>query len=495
MGGAASPNWHEVQVLANEAAVPPFRLQSVPGEAYPHPSWVRARAEALAALERGQSAAVLGRAGSGKSLLLQDVAHELRRQGRVVATIGRAEALTGPIAGDVVVVDEAGLMPVEALRALCSEGRPVLLAALPDFASSLALLPGPVVQVTLERLAAEEVARFVVGRLDAAGRRRDLFEPAAILALALHSGGVPRLVNVLAGSALFLAEQEETGQEEAGQEEAGQDEAGHKGVGRAGSVTVTRRHVEEAAAIRAVLVEEAAGQPVPALEARVLPPPLPDPPAPVSEPETLLVRPPPARRRRVALVVVAGALGLAVLGSLFAPRTRPPPTALNVAVQVPVAPPAPRPPSVAVPPQGAAGPAAPPVVAPAPPPSPPASTPMPGPPLPAGGVGLSFHGPVTNETMHQSGQLAVTVRRAGSSDAVMIQFHAYAGLVGSGELAGTIGSDGRIVASGRLMMGSNPFDCTLKATLAGDTLSGGATFTRASTGATAVSSFTLTRRS
>ena len=61
-----------LQLTTNFAlAPPPFRLQADPAEAFAHPSWRQARAQALAALNRGQSVMVLGRAGTGKTLLLQ----------------------------------------------------------------------------------------------------------------------------------------------------------------------------------------------------------------------------------------------------------------------------------------------------------------------------------------------------------------------------------------------------------------------------------------
>ena len=60
-------------------------------------------------------------------------------------------------------------------------------------------------------------------------------------------------------------------------------------------------------------------------------------------------------------------------------------------------------------------------------------------------------------------------------------------------LTGDIGTDGRITLSGRLMMGRNPFDCALQATLKGERLVGAATFVRATSGVAAHSSFTLSR--
>ena len=97
-----------------------------------------------------------------------------------------------------------------------------------------------------------------------------------------------------------------------------------------------------------------------------------------------------------------------------------------------------------------------------------------------------------NETLGQGGQLALALRTQGAGP-VTAYFHAYAGLIGTGELTGTISPDGKLNLSGRLMMGRNPFDCSLTGTLSGDRLTGSATFVRPGTGSNARSSFTLSR--
>jgi hypothetical protein len=111
---------------------------------------------------------------------------------------------------------------------------------------------------------------------------------------------------------------------------------------------------------------------------------------------------------------------------------------------------------------------------------------------PASAGSLAFRGPIMNETMGQGGQLALALHGQGAGP-VTAHFHAYAGLIGTGELTGTMSPDGRLSLSGRLMMGRNPFDCTLTATVAGDRLTGSATFFRTGAGASARSSFTLSR--
>jgi hypothetical protein len=106
---------------------------------------------------------------------------------------------------------------------------------------------------------------------------------------------------------------------------------------------------------------------------------------------------------------------------------------------------------------------------------------------------LAVSGAIVNDTMGQGGRLSLQLRTDGSEGPVGAWFHASHGLIGTGTLRGKIEPDGRITLSGRLMMGHNPFDCALQATLDGDRLVGEATFVRASSGARAHSRFTLRR--
>ncbi len=105
----------------------------------------------------------------------------------------------------------------------------------------------------------------------------------------------------------------------------------------------------------------------------------------------------------------------------------------------------------------------------------------------------SFRGPVYNDTLQQGGQMSLVVRRQGPPGAVMVRFEAWGGLLGSGDLAGHLSEDGRIAASGQLMVGRNPFLCTLSGVVAGGELTGSASFVRSSGGRVAHSRFTLTR--
>lgn len=201
----------------------PFRLGVSPGEAVEHGPWCAARNGVLARLAAGPAhVALLGPAGSGKTLLLHTLVRALQDQGRAVR-LGDRGGMLPDLGGDAVLaVDDADRLDAEALVRLAGRRAPCVLAGLPALAERL---PAPFVAVGLSPLSPDEVARFVAVRLAAAGQRRDLLQPDAVLALARLSGGAPRQVNALAGAAVFLASLD--------------------GAGEVGP-----HHVEEAAALR-----------------------------------------------------------------------------------------------------------------------------------------------------------------------------------------------------------------------------------------------------
>ena len=186
-------------------ADPVFSLHVAPDAAVAHPAWRRARAEALALLAAGRHVVLVGAPGSGKSLLLRNLAYALRKAGEPVHLIGRADASGDALAGGILLVDEADALGTDALAILCAGAGPVLLAMLPGGAERLPRRARPIQHVMLDRLSPLEVARFIADRLAAAGRPGDFLEPEAVLALARHSGGLPRLINVFGAGAVFLA--------------------------------------------------------------------------------------------------------------------------------------------------------------------------------------------------------------------------------------------------------------------------------------------------
>lgn len=192
-----------------------------------HQGWREAREHLLGLLAGGGGGviALVGLAGTGKTLLLREVARTLRAEGRRVVLVDRpdlelpkpapasdpdaAEDARGDApAGDrtaVLLVDEAGRMDDDALERLGRSGTTRVLAGLPGLAARLKRRGVACRTVDLPPMDVDEVARFVATRLAAAGRRRDLLSPDAVLELTAQSGGIPRLVNMLAGTAVFLA--------------------------------------------------------------------------------------------------------------------------------------------------------------------------------------------------------------------------------------------------------------------------------------------------
>ena len=494
---------------------PVFQSQIAPEAAIPHPAWQRARAATLEALFSGDATILLGPAGSGKTLLLHDLARVLRNADQPVRLIEQPAALDGPRGEDILLVDEADALDADVLAALCAGPAPVLLAARPSSAERLARLP--VRRVALDPLAPEDVARFVATRLAAAGRPRGLLEAEAVLALARHSGGLPRLVNTLGGSALFLA-------------------------GWDGSPRVRARHVEEAVALRndpgdGALPPLAA----PSLASHATPPAM----AVLPNYSAALIR------RRAALGSMATAAGVLfalpwltqrrVAGPLPAAQantghkeaghqdvasqeaghqgtTRQPvqvaqgdagaPSLATRDTDGPMATgtanaqselvedddtpdfdaqPAHPASSVAVASPAQAGPGRPTA------PGHAAGTAQDRDASAASETSVLFQGTIFNETMGQGGHVSLVIHRQPATDAITARFNASRGLVGSGLLAGSVSGTGRITASGQLLMGKNPFLCDLNGTLSGNTLTGSASFVRSGSGTTYHSRFSLVR--
>lgn len=525
------------QTVLPALADPLFQLQIAPDAAFPHPAWQQARAAVLEALADGSIAILLGPPGSGKSLLLKELARTLRRAGKPARLIERTEALDGPPGNGILLVDEADTLGPDVLAALCAGPTPVVLAALPGFSARLAGNRRPVREAVLDRLQPQDVARYVAARLDAIGRPRNLVEPEAVLALARHSGGMLRLVNTLGGAAVFLA-------------------------GLDGSEHVSRRHVDEAASMRDDFGDDDLDQDlIPQLQAGpahvalpldrpvpiALPPvaplsdtALPVAPLPVSpvvaEPVSTAVEAPDSAplaqlpnfraeriRRRTALGTMATAS--AVLFALPWLTRRPPEASFpGQAAGGPASPADAGNPPLVVADSGAADPAtpeastaqapttkveasrleasAPPAAAPPLPHAEPAYRADKAPSAPpaelrvtmASEAPVRFQGPIYNETMGQGGHVALVIRKQAPGGAITARFDASQGLLGSGVLAGSMSGTGRITASGQLMVGKNPFNCDLSGTIVGDKLTGSASFVRnGGSGWAARSVFTLTR--
>ncbi|MGG5889292.1 hypothetical protein ACLF3G_19330 [Falsiroseomonas sp. HC035] len=175
-----------------------------------HEAWETAEAALLAAVRQGGGVvALLGGPGVGKTLMLDSLERKLRADGLVVQRLdfgdeATGDEATGAEAAAVLLVDEAGRIDDAGLAALAAApDRVAVLAALPAFAARLEEVPHRVVR--LPGLRAEDVERYVAARLAALEVPASRMGPDAVAALGLESAGVPRLLNVLVGSSLFIA--------------------------------------------------------------------------------------------------------------------------------------------------------------------------------------------------------------------------------------------------------------------------------------------------
>lgn len=206
-----------------------------------HPAWRAALGEVRAALSRPFAVvALLGPAGTGKTLLLRTLLDGLRSEGRPAALLERGDAEDRPAArAGVVLVDEADRVGPAMLEALAGSGAGgVVLAALPGFAERVASLPGASV-VLLRPLEAEEAASFVRARAKATGAP-DRLASDAVTEIVANGKGTPRLLDALLTAAEFVASLQSAPQ-------------------------VTAEHVQEAVLLRGEMGAEAAEEPPPAL--------------------------------------------------------------------------------------------------------------------------------------------------------------------------------------------------------------------------------------
>ncbi len=192
----------------NQAALDAaFRLSLDLASVSEHQGWRTARDQVLAALAAGPGlVALLGPAGTGKTLLLSELARALRAAGRETELVGRGDLHFNAGTDAVVLVDEAARTEEATLSSLALPGVTAVLADLPGLETRLASLGAAVTVVRLEPLRPDEIGAFVADRLARAGQPTDLLTADAVEAIAVHSAGVPRVLNLLARAALFMAE-------------------------------------------------------------------------------------------------------------------------------------------------------------------------------------------------------------------------------------------------------------------------------------------------
>ena len=182
----------------------PFRLSASLQDIFIHSAWERARNDCVAAMANSGRVLLCGAPGTGKTLLLQDLCATWRAQGGTVILPPYAEAEIDVGPDDILLVDEADRLAPAQLADLCRGPNPMVLAGLPALLERLA--PGSIDIVTLHPLSPVDVARLVALRLAASGRPSGVFKPQAVAALARRSGGLFRLVVIIAGAALFFTE-------------------------------------------------------------------------------------------------------------------------------------------------------------------------------------------------------------------------------------------------------------------------------------------------
>ena len=192
--------------------ISPFPIVISPAHAVRHRPWREAHDQVLAALQAGNGPVVVAAAsGAGKTLFLQALAQELREGGADVFLLPRGDV---PLAGDVVVTGRRRIVLIDGAERI-SQAALDSLRQLGEFAVVLAITSGPHATfggagtvVRLAALAPHEVGAFTAARLHEAGLAADLLTDAAVARLAELSEGVPRALNRLAGTALFLARAE-----------------------------------------------------------------------------------------------------------------------------------------------------------------------------------------------------------------------------------------------------------------------------------------------
>lgn len=232
-------------------ATVPFGRSPPKGALLRHQGFEEARRRLLYSAELDTIALLVSESGCGKSLLLGEVADELRREGYSVQYF--AHSTVGPFGLLNVLARQVGLMPrrsrAETAQALtdhllASEVRHLLvldeghqfpdatledirLLTISDFdrkSPFVLLLAGhnalderlaEPIHLALDQrittvarllpLCAEETKTYLETRLKAAGADRPMFEDGAVAAIHDGAGGIPRRINNLATAALIVA--------------------------------------------------------------------------------------------------------------------------------------------------------------------------------------------------------------------------------------------------------------------------------------------------
>ncbi|MBV8915455.1 MAG: hypothetical protein JOZ05_20765 [Acetobacteraceae bacterium] len=466
--------WHGRPYRA-AIAESPFSLEPAEREVFEAPGWQRACAEAVRYIARREKVLLIGAQGAGKTLFLRELTRRLGERGMEAVLLRPGQTLASDARVDALLVDDADRLGDAGIGQVLGLDLPVVLACRPGFE----LRAPDAWQLRLEPLSVEDVARFAAIRLRAAGRLAGAVEPSAIVQLAHHSGGIARELTVLAAAATLLSDLER-------------------------SPRLTSRHVDDAAAIMR-------GQVVARTDSES-----------AASPERATTRVILRRRLRRGLPALAGVTGLALvvatswtaqwvarqaaraeLEASLGPSQVAGPVRVASRAPEPAAPSQPAPERAGVPEvvhalepdvaDGAVGGSFEDIVVARSGPhasvrpsalasAEPAEAPL-----------GSFKGAVNNQTLQLTGKLSVDLYRDGETGSIRAKFHAWDGLLGTGNLHGTVSPDGHVVLSGQLLMGRNPFICSLTGVIQGDRFVGSAQFMRPWGGRVAYSSFSLLR--
>jgi general secretion pathway protein A len=232
-------------------AEPPFLVDPDPRFAYERPDHREGLARILYGLTQlGGLVLISGEIGCGKTLLAQSLVRTLSGDGFRVVSVANpprtptalVDALRAALGEDgrsgsaaraaarlrdrlqvearegrraVLAVDEAQRLDPRALdelRMLTNVGEgpaaPVVLLGQPELVARVARLPQVdqrvVVRYHLGPMGPDEVGAYIAHRVHVAGADRALFTDRAALAIHAETGGVPRLVNLMAANALFV---------------------------------------------------------------------------------------------------------------------------------------------------------------------------------------------------------------------------------------------------------------------------------------------------
>ena len=191
----------------------PFAPTVDPTAAFESQAFIAARENVLRELRQGaRLVALVGAAGTGKTLLLQALEARLAGEGRQVRRVDRGDIIDAAAPADLLLIDEADRMDDAALTALArtaaDPARPAAVLALTRRRLDHLDLPVAPRFVELDELATNDARDFVIDRVRRAGGDAALFTPGALGAITYAAAGSPRLLRLLSSGALFQAAQD-----------------------------------------------------------------------------------------------------------------------------------------------------------------------------------------------------------------------------------------------------------------------------------------------